>query len=142
MNPPVFLSAGIPNADSNEYEPEPDLIRQAILALIAVALPHRKVVFGGHPAISPLVELAARNLGAIDNVHIYQSKLFKDVIPSEAKSFQNLHWTKVIRKTSAETTRNASLTEMRKQMIASMQFGVAFFVGGMAGIEEEWDLFG
>jgi hypothetical protein len=142
VNSPVLLSAGIPSADSSKYEPEPDLIRQAILALIAVALPYRKIVFGGHPAISPLVELAAINIGAIDNVCIFQSRLFKDVIPQEAKNFQNLHWTRVIKKSNEIQTKKASLTEMRKKMIQSESFGLAIFIGGMEGIEEEWDLFG
>lgn len=142
MKPPVFLSASIPYRDLDHYPPEPDLIRQAILALVSVSLPNRLLVFGGHPAISPLVEHAARNLSAVDRVHIYQSRLFQAVVPPEAKKFQNLHWTKVVRRSNKEETKRASLTEMRKKMINSMTFGAAVFIGGMDGVEEEWDLFG
>jgi hypothetical protein len=142
MKPPIFLSASVPNRDLNRYLPEPDLIRQAILALVAVSIPRRLLVFGGHPAISPLVEHAARSLKGVNKVHIYQSRLFQPVIPPEAKKFHNLHWTKVVRRSSAEETRRASLTEMRTKMIKSLQFGAAVFIGGMDGVEEEWELFG
>jgi hypothetical protein len=142
MKPPIFLSASIPNRDLDHYPPEPDLIRQAILALVAVSIPRRLLVFGGHPAISPLVEHAARSLKAVNKVHIYQSRLFQAVIPPEAKKLQNLHWTKVVRRSSTAETRRASLTEMRKKMIKSMPFGAAVFIGGMDGVEEEWELFG
>jgi SLOG cluster3 family len=99
----------------------------------------RELVFGGHPAISPLVEHAARSLGALDRVHIYQSEFFKDKIPEVAREFANLHWTKA--KGSGGDALPASLTHMRLEMIGSRNFCAAVFIGGMEGLFEELELF-
>ena len=87
-------------------------IREAVIALAAVTLRDRPLVFGGHPAISPLVEHAARSLGALANVHIYQSRFFEDRIPEVARKFPNLHWTP--KTPEAAPTEAESLESMRR----------------------------
>lgn len=131
MKRAIFLSASVPYREPFVSECDPVAIREAVLALVAVALRERPLVFGGHPAISPLVEHAARSLGALKNVHIYQSRFFEDKIPEVARKFENLHWTERARD-EAE-----SLRLMRKEMIGSLDFCGAVFVGGMEGIFEE-----
>jgi hypothetical protein len=132
---PIFLSASIPDRDPYVRDADPLAIREAVLALVAVTVRERRLVFGGHPAISPLVEHAARSLTAVDNVDIFQSEWFRNVIPPEASAFRNLHWTLPGR------NRDESLDIMRQQMIHSQPFCAAVFIGGMEGILEECRLF-
>ena len=59
---PVFLSASVPDPLRNPRyfeSADPARIRQAVGALVRVAAPSARLVFGGHPAISPLVLDAA-----------------------------------------------------------------------------------
>ena len=135
---PVFLSASIPSPDRNPtYMTTARLIaiREAVTALTLVVVPTSRLVFGGHPAISPLVHLAAERLKAADNVFIYQSLFFQSVIPPSSLQFRHLIWT------PGEPDRDASLLRMREQMITSEPFLAGVFIGGMEGVEEEFDLF-
>jgi hypothetical protein len=131
MSRPVFLSAGVPSEERFMKDFDPLAIREAVLGLVVVTLRERELVFGGHPAISPLVEHAARSLDALENVHIYQSRFFEDRIPEVARKFENLHWT------DRAGNEAESLEIMRKKMISSYDFCCAVFVGGMDGIFEE-----
>ena len=133
---PVFLAASVPERNLDTYVPDPMAIREAIRALVAETVRDRLLVFGGHPAISPLVEHAARTLNAIDHVHIYQSEFFRNSIPPVAKAFPNLIWTGEV-----PGDRAASLTRMREEMIGARPFESAVFIGGMGGLFEEWDIF-
>jgi hypothetical protein len=132
---PIFLSASIPDRLPYLENSDPLLIREAVLALVAVTVRKRELVFGGHPAISPLVEHAARTLGGLENVFIYQSRWFEDIIPEVAKKFKNLVWTE------RGSSREESLRIMREEMIGSRPFCAAVFIGGMEGILEECSIF-
>jgi hypothetical protein len=62
MRPPIFLSASEPDPNrAPEYWNSRRLlnVRAAVRAFCAHALPHFPVVFGGHPAITPLVRNVA-----------------------------------------------------------------------------------
>jgi hypothetical protein len=133
---PIFLAASVPERDLHLYVTDPIAIREAIRALVAETVRERLLVFGGHPAISPLVEHAARSLNAVDNVRIYQSEFFRKVVPPVAQKFKNLVWTPEV-----PGNRDASLTLMRTQMITSEPFEAGVFIGGMDGLDEEWQLF-
>jgi len=55
---PVFLSASVPDPSRHAayfQTARPARIREAVTQLARVVLPHGLLVFGGHPAISPLV---------------------------------------------------------------------------------------
>lgn len=139
MKKPVFLSASVPYRKPFVDDYDAIAIREAILSLVTVTVRERELVFGGHPAISPLVEHAARSLGAMERVHIYQSRFFENIIPTVAKEFPNLHWTE---KAGADGgTLNDSLELMRREMIGSRDFCAAVFIGGMEGIFDELRLF-
>jgi SLOG cluster3 family len=133
---PIFLAASVPERDLDIYVPDPVAIREAIRALVAETVRERLLVFGGHPAISPLVEQAARSLDAVDNVRIYQSEFFRQVIPPVAQKFKNLVWTPPV-----VGDRDGSLTLMRTQMITSEPFNACVCIGGMDGLDEEWKIF-
>ncbi|MEM7391307.1 MAG: hypothetical protein AAF492_03080 [Verrucomicrobiota bacterium] len=140
----IFLSAGVPEQpvpDSGE-KPRPGTedirhveIREAVVALVATITRERLLVFGGHPAISPLVEHAARSMGTTENVHIFQSRYCEEESPEEAARFQNFHWT------DRREDREESLSLMRNKMLAFDRYGAAFFIGGMEGILAEYRMF-
>lgn len=132
---PVFLSASIPNRAPYVGTFDPYLIREAILALVSVVTQETDLVFGGHPAISPLVEHAAATLGTKNRVHIFQSEFFRGALPPEALRFQNLCWV------GSGTDRDSSLQVMRQEMIGFRDFGSGVFIGGMEGIHEEQVIF-
>ncbi|MBW4540414.1 MAG: hypothetical protein KME43_14895 [Myxacorys chilensis ATA2-1-KO14] len=132
---PIFLSAGIPDRDLDRYPADPIAIREAILALVTQTVRDRELVFGGHPAISPLVDHASRTLEAQHHVYIYQSRWFENVIPDVAKAFPNLIWTQ------KKSTLEESLTVMRREIIGSRPFAAAVFIGGMGGLFEECTIF-
>jgi hypothetical protein len=140
MKSPIFLSASVPVREPFASNCDVIAIREAVLALVAVTVRERELVFGGHPAISPLVEHAARSLNSIQNVHIYQSRWFQErnIIPEVAYKFENFHWTDI---PQASPELNASLTAMREEMIRSRSFSAAFVIGGMEGIYEEAAIF-
>jgi hypothetical protein len=134
----VFLSASIPSPDRDPaYMRSANLvaIREAVSALTLVVVPTARLVFGGHPAISPLVHLAAERLGAADHVFIYQSRFFQSRIPPTSLKFRHLLWT------PAGADRASSLLLMREQMLTSEDFQAGVFIGGMEGVEDEFKLF-
>jgi hypothetical protein len=134
-----FLSASIPDPRRERlYYETADItaIREAVTAVTTVALRRGELVFGGHPAISPLVLIIANMLDATDKVRIFQSEYFREVIPPESAAFRGLVWTPKV-----DADRQASLLEMRRSMIGANGFTAAFFIGGMEGVEEEFAMF-
>ncbi len=142
MNP-VLLSASVPYPRSDKpvdafYLESCDrtAIRESVRALCMVVLPETKLIFGGHPFISPLILQVAEGLGRTSNVVIYQSKHFAKVAPAESLAFGNIVWTEAV-----DADRDASLLAMRHQMITEWDFGAGIFIGGMEGVVEEYELF-
>lgn len=134
----IFLSASIPieQRDPEFFETANfSAIRESIIALTIQVTPFAQLVFGGHPAISPLVYLAAKSIGKENNVIIYQSKYFEDRIPKESLAFSNIRWTE------AADDIQESLLEMRIQMLEVFDYAAAFAIGGMDGIFEEIQIF-
>src|SRR5262249_43027101 len=155
-----FLSASIPYGPRAEtYRPDPFAVREAVRALVAETVPRRPLVFGGHPAISPLVWEAANSLNATENVYIYQSMMFWDSGPPEALFFASQHrlvWVPAVPLPGAGRDGpydlDASLDALRKKMIWDRTledpnspplppFAAGVFLGGMNGVEVEWDMF-
>lgn len=136
----IFLSAGIPDParGGNEY-PAADLlaVREVIKALAMVIIPETQLVWGGHPAITPMIRVILDRLDkkVEDHVTLYQSAFFQNVFPPEAKTFEKL----II--TPAGADRDGSLAIMRQQMIGSHAFKAGIFVAGMAGVIDEYALF-
>lgn len=134
---PVFLSASVPDPRRDEkYFKTGDTIaiRDAVIALLTVVLPRTKLVFGGHPAITPMVKWVADQLGAFENVRMFQSKFFRDRYLKDLAVFEYEETEAVL------GDREESLLAMRTQMINSEPFSAAFFIGGMEGTEREYEL--
>jgi hypothetical protein len=135
----IFLSASVPAEDRHpRYFKTADVvgIRDAVRGLAGEVLRRHTLVFGGHPAISPLILTVAQRLGAIKRVRIYQSELFRSVVPKESVAFPNIVWTKAFK-----GDRERSLRGMRDEMIRSATFTAGVFIGGMDGVEHEFDMF-
>ncbi len=155
MRKPVFLSASVPYEKepgfSVRYGAQPIAVREAIKALVTVVVVERPLVFGGHPAITPLVWEAAHDLRAEEQVYIYQSEVYRERIPPEARFFNNLVWTPVFKGESAGKERDkASVLIMRDWMLELRRlphgsqhesFVAGVFIGGMDGVEDEWHRF-
>lgn len=134
----VFLSASIPDPRRHtRYFQTADVvcIREAVVALVREVLPRTWLVFGGHPAISPLVVLVAERLQRLNEVKIYQSEFFRSEVPKESLAFPHLVWT------PRQRDEDQSLRFMREQMLQDNKFTAAVFIGGMEGVEKEHALF-
>lgn len=131
----IFLSASIPLPErDSKYIDTADIIaiRDAVIALTIVVLPHHRLVWGGHPSITPLVYYVMKklNLNIQEHVTIYQSKFFEKYFPEDNNKFNNVILTDVI-----DNDRDKSLLHMRERMLDEFEFSAAVFIGGMEGIE-------
>lgn len=134
----IFLSASVPTREPYSSDCRPQEIQAAVNALTQVVLGRKKLVWGGHPAITPLLWSAAQAVGVEYTVavELFQSKLFQKVLPEENKNFANV---KLIDAVGEDV--EASLLAMRKVMFTSAEFEAAVFIGGMHGILDEHKLF-
>lgn len=137
----IFLSAGVPDPRRGpEYAATADTvaITAAVSALTYVALGRRPLVWGGHPAITPMIALVAQELGVDYGqwVRLYQSRFFEEEFPEDNAQFQNVTYVEAV-----ANDREKSLRTMRKLMFTENTFSAAVFVGGMGGIIDEYELF-
>lgn len=135
----IFLSASVPRPDRGSFHEtaDPFLIQFAVRELMTVALGRRQIVWGGHPAITPMIWAICSDLGVTyaNAVHLFQSRFFSAVFPEENDNFSSFTVVEAI-----EGDRAASLTRMREQMLAG-SFEAAVFIGGMEGVQDEYELF-
>lgn len=134
----IFLSASVPTREPYSSDCRPQEIQAAVNALALVVLGRKKLIWGGHPAITPLLWSAAQAIGVEYTVavELFQSRLFQKVLPAENRHFANVTLVDAV----GEDV-EASLLEMRKVMFTSTEFEAAVFIGGMHGILDEHKLF-
>ena len=137
----IFLSASIPLPERDEkYIGTADIIaiRDAVIALTTVVLPHHKLIWGGHPSITPLMYYVMErlNLNIQEHVTLYQSRFFEKYFPEDNNKFENVILTDNINDDKAQ-----SLLYMRNKMLDESEFSAGIFIGGMEGVEEEYDMF-
>ena len=158
----IFLSASIPLPERDaKYYDTADIvaIRDAVIALTTLVLPHHRIVWGGHPSITPLIyyvmEKTIKNKVEREDgfskksledqeriifhrtqeeisshVRLYQSKFFEKFFPEDNNKFKNIEFTDII-----EDDRDKSLLHMRERMLGESEFSAAVFIGGMEGID-------
>src|SRR5690606_27748535 len=63
-------------------------------------------------------------------------KLFEKFFPEDNNKFQNVILTEII-----ENDKDLSLKHMRERMFSENDFAAAVFIGGMGGIEVEYNMF-
>ena len=74
-------------------------------------------------------------------IYIYQSEKFKDKISKYTNELLELGIGKIIWTENINETRDRSLYYMRIQMLKEHNIFAGIFIGGMEGIEEEFNLF-
>lgn len=136
----IFLSASIPDPRRNPRyakTSDPIAIGAAVAGLLYVTLGRRLLVWGGHPAITPMVWAAAEDIGVEYGswVQLYQSCFFQEDFPRENAQFQNVTYVDAV-----PNDRDASLAAMRRRMVGDHQLLSAVFIGGMEGVEAEFEL--
>ncbi|WP_414476225.1 hypothetical protein [Microvirga sp. M2] len=137
----IFLSAGVPDSKRGpQYAATADTvaITAAVSALVHVTLGRRLVVWGGHPAVTPMIWVVAQDIGVDYGrwVQLYQSRHFRDEFPEDNERFQNVTYTDEV-----GLDREKSLLAMRERMFTDHVFKAAVFIGGMGGIVQEYELF-
>ena len=141
MVPAIFLSASVPDPRRSQEFAEtadPVAIASAVSALVHVTLGRRMLVWGGHPAITPMIWVVAETYGVDYGswVRLYQSQHFEDNFPEDNERFANVTFT-----ADVDCDREKSLLLMRKTMLSEHPFFAAVFIGGMEGIVQEYELF-
>ena len=136
----IFLSASIPLPERDaKYFETADIvaIRDAIIALTTVVLPKHKLIWGGHPSITPLIYYVMEKLGLNiqEHVQMYQSLWFKDKFPEDNNRFENIVFTESLKDIPS------SIQLMRERMLFENDYAAAVFIGGMNGIEDEYRMF-
>ena len=138
----IFLSAGVPTADRNPvYYETADIIaiRDSVIALASTVLATNDyhLIWGGQPAITPLIALVLErfNLKMSDRVTLYQSYEFDRFFPKDNDNVGRIIYTE------KRESRAASLQLMRTHMIGDHDYAAAVFIGGMEGILEEYKIF-
>lgn len=161
----IFLSASIPLPERHpKYYDTADIIaiRDAVIALVSIVIDKHRIIWGGHPSITPLINFVIErtiqyrldksiNQMSLEDqkeylfqtikteiqkhVMIYQSEFFRDKFPKDNEKFKNIKFTK--NKGDAPS----SLIEMRNEMFTKNEFAAAVFIGGMNGIEDEYNMF-
>lgn len=137
----VFLSASVPLPSRHKkYHSTADVmaIREAIKALVVDIIPRGLIVFGGHPAITPLVSTLLADFfpDNLDRAILYQSNEFEGRFPAEVQNFPTVRYTP-----RSENGLNDSLFKMRSAMISEHKFNAAIFIGGMEGVVAEYEIF-
>lgn len=136
----IFLSASIPLPERDvKYYETADIvaIRDAIIALTTVVLQKHKLIWGGHPSITPLIYYVMEKLGLNiqEHVQMYQSLWFKDKFPEDNNKFENIVFTESLKDVPS------SIQLMRERMLFENEFAAAVFIGGMNGVEDEYRMF-
>jgi hypothetical protein len=135
----VFLSASIPLVERDpKYIGTADVvaIRDSVRALASIVLPKCRLIWGGHPAISPLIKyvLDRMHISVKDHITTYQS-LFFDKQYSDDHLFGTIKYVKKI------GDLDESLKQMRQIMLGRHRYVAGIFIGGMEGVESEFDMF-
>lgn len=162
----IFLSASIPLPERHpKYYETADIIaiRDAVIALSSIVLTQHRIIWGGHPSITPLIyyviektlinklkrddwdlPLSDEEKDLIESqlkrkiqqhVLLYQSLFFENDFPPENAKFEN------VRLTENVGDIHSSIQLMRQKMFSENEFSAAVFIGGMDGIEVEYNMF-
>jgi hypothetical protein len=113
-------------------------IREAVKGLVREVIPKGYIIFGGHPAITPLIALLLRGTGrrGRKRLILYQSAYFEEQFVRETDEFLDVRIIPAV-----SESRERSLAEMRSRMIEDTKFDAGVFIGGMEGVLDEYTLF-
>lgn len=132
----IFLSASVPVPGRGDFfkDSDPFLIQNAVREFAISALGRLRIVWGGHPAITPMMWSICEDLGVeyAQSVLLYQSAYFQGFFPDENTRFPN-----VVVTADVHSDRDASLRAMREEMLSRPGLVGGVFIGGMEGVLEE-----
>ena len=166
----IFLSASVPALNRQErfrrIEGAHFEIEQAVISVArAVFSEGGRLVFGGHPAISPLVAMVAgeyreprlveaEEVRKPSPIQVFQSRAFQGFLPEETLmmyqlGYATITWVEAVANERFDPMQHypegpcpTSLREMRVAMIKETRPDAMVCIGGMNGVEEELALFG
>jgi hypothetical protein len=137
--PAIFLSASVPERGADQYfqTADPFLIQMAVRELVVAALGRFQIVWGGHPAITPMVWAVCEDLGIpySERFALYQTALLESDFPVENEQFGNVT---VVPAVGQDLDRN--LRRLREAMLRHPGVEAGVFIGGMGGVEEEYHM--
>jgi len=146
----VFLSASVPTRPAWVSGSSPVDIEEAIVSIARAVFARRgRLLFGGHPSVSPLVSAVAGEYFAADParpaverpVLTFQSEQFRGPqMPDATWELHRFGWTS-IEWTPKAANRAESLRLMRERMLGGPMPAAMFAVGGMEGVVDETLLF-
>lgn len=152
IGPVVFVSASIPDPERWAGRFDPLGITDAVVAATrAVFTRGGTILTAAHPTIAPLILQVGDSFPgatADTRVILYQSELFRGVIPSATRemmerSYVLVRWTPQAKGEAPDPGQwNGSLAVMREQMFTERSIAAAVFIGGMEGIRDEFDRVG
>jgi len=135
-----FLSASVPQVGRARAHAsaDPDLIQRAVREMVIAMIERKRIVWGGHPTITPMMWNICKELGAkcAKSVVLYQSRFFEGHYPDDNKYFPNVVYVDAV-----PGDREASLLRMREAMLSREDLTAAAFIGGMEGVDAEFGLF-
>ena len=136
----IFLSASIPlcERDAKYYETADVIaIRDSVIALATTVLPKHKLIWGGHPSITPLIYYVMQklNINVQEHLELYQTAFFQHIYPEDNNKFENIVETPILE------DKDSSIELMRELMLGGNDFVAGIFIGGMEGIEREYEMF-
>jgi hypothetical protein len=162
----VFLSASVPYRERWRADAKPAEIEEAIVCIARAVFARKgRLLFGGHPSVSPLVASIAGEYFPADPerelrpVITFQSEYFRGRLPEETSQlvrmgWSSIQWTPVVPAPNGKSGQAESLRLMRTWML--LGFGTPsqvieehglqppkamIAVGGMEGVLDEADMF-
>jgi hypothetical protein len=136
----IFLSASVPRVRRGHYHEtaDPSSIRAAVRKLVIAVIERQRIVWGGHPTITPMIWTICKelNISWAQSVVLYQSRFFQEHFPEENKHFPSTVFVDAV-----PGDREASLLRLREAMLSREDLTGAVFIGGMEGVEAEYTLF-
>jgi hypothetical protein len=157
----IFLSASVPHRDPWKRDARPTEIEEAIICIArAVFARGGRLLFGGHPAISPLVASVAGEYFAIDPARsvrpivTFQSEFFRGSVPDRTWDMVRMGWSAIEWTPAVLDDRARSLAIMRNWMLLGADTPrdiidrnelrpprAMVAVGGMEGVRDEAAMF-
>jgi hypothetical protein len=107
------------------------------MIFLSASVPKAQLVWGGHPVVTTLIRhvIGKMDKHLQERITVYQTDYFKAVFPKENVFFQH------IVHVPEAADKKASINAMRHQMIEQNAFKAAIFIGGMKGVEKEYEIF-
>ena len=146
----IFLSASVPYRGGWREDARPADIEEAIVSVSrAVFSRGGRLLFGGHPSVSPLIASIAGEYYPADPerrhrpVITFQSEFFRGRLPDETWDLYRMGWSSIIWTPEVPDNQPDSLKLMREAMLRHPETPpkAMIAVGGMEGIFEEAEMF-